>query len=95
MGIGGLRYRRNVAREVILRHESVTFVSSRAKLTIPVMDVVEVRRSGAIYDINHMIPLEVRTKTHEAIRLDSRLGGLLDLLLQLKILNPALITSRV
>jgi hypothetical protein len=56
-------------------------------------DIVEVWRPR--YDINRFGPLEVRTKSHGAIRVDSHLRGLIDLLLELRLLNPGLKTERV
>jgi hypothetical protein len=93
IGLGGFRYRGKLVREVRLEDGYVTFVSLNGKTTVAATDIVEVWRPR--YDINRFGPLEVRTKSHGAIRVDSHLRGLIDLLLELRLLNPGLKTERV
>ena len=77
---------RRVAREVRLEDERISFIFPAEVLTIPAADIIEIRRARG--DINHWLWLRIRTTSHGTIRVAARLRGLLDLLSELRRLNP-------
>jgi hypothetical protein len=76
-----------IARQVRLEDERITFVFPRKKLTIPAADVIEIRRARR--DTNHWLPLRFQTRSHGTIKVAARLRGLVDLLAELRRLNPS------
>jgi hypothetical protein len=86
MGLVGVWQWRRVAREVRVEDERITFVFSAKELTMPATDVIEIRRPR--WDMNHWMWLRFHTKSQGTIRVAARLRGLVDLLADLRRLNP-------
>jgi hypothetical protein len=92
-GMGGLHQRRTMVRAVQLESGRVTFRFFKGRdLTVPATAIVAVRR--ARFDPSRVGPLQVRTAGGDLLRVPAQLRGLLDLLLQLRLLNPKLDTTR-
>jgi len=92
-GVAGLRKRRSLVREVQLDGDRVTFARLNGEVTVPAVEIVEVRRPR--YDPGNVAPLEMRTRSNGSIRVPAPLEGLLDLLVELRLQNPSLDTTRV
>lgn len=86
IGLAGVWQRPRVAREVRLEDERITFIFPSKELTIPAADVIEIRRARG--DLNHWLWLRIQTTSHGTIRVAARLRGLVDLLSELRRLNP-------
>lgn len=86
MGLGGVLQWPRVARVVRLDDERITFVFPAKELTMPAADVIEIRRPRL--DINHVTWLLFRTQSHGTVKVAARLRGLVDLLAELRRLNP-------
>jgi hypothetical protein len=86
MGLVGVWQWPRVAREVRLEDERITFVFPAKELTIPATEVIEIRRARG--DMNHWLWLRIQTTSHGTIRVAARLRGLVDLLSELRRLNP-------
>ena len=86
IGLAGVWQWRRVAREVRLEHERISFGFPAKELTIPAADIVQIRRARG--DMNHWLWLRVETKSHGTIKVAARLRGLVDLLAELRRLNP-------
>jgi hypothetical protein len=92
-GIGGLYQRRTMVQAVQVQSGRVTFrFLTGETLTVPATAIVEVRRGR--FDPNRFGPLRIRTKGGPSLRLPGEIQGLLDLLVQLRLLNPDLDTTR-
>jgi hypothetical protein len=80
-------------RAVQLQSGRVTFKFFKGvDITVPATAIVEVRR--ARFDPSRVGPLRVRTAGGDSLRVPAQLRGLLDLLLELRLLNPSLDTTR-
>lgn len=91
-GIGGLYQRGKLVRAVQLEGGVVTFtLLNGGEMIVPAAKIVEVRR--ARFDPNRFAPLQIRTNSGDSLRVPAQLRGLLDLLLQLRLLNPNLDTT--
>lgn len=86
IGLAGVWQWPRVAREVRLEDERITFIFPSKELTIPAADVIEIRRPR--WDMNHWLWLRFHTQSHGTIRVAARLRGLVDLLAELRRLNP-------
>ena len=86
LGLVGVWQWRRVAREVRLEHERVSFSFPAKELTIPATDIIQIRRARG--DMNHWTWLRFDTKSHGTIKVAARLRGLVDLLAELRRLNP-------
>ncbi len=86
MGLVGVWQWRRVAREVRVEDERISFIFPAKELTMPTADVIEIRRPW--WDMNHWMWLRFHTKSHGTIRVAARLRGLVDLLSELRRLNP-------
>jgi hypothetical protein len=86
MGLGGAWQWRQVAREVRLEGERISFVFPGKELTMPAADILEIQRARG--DMNHWLWLRFRTESHGTIKVAARLRGLLDFLSELRRLNP-------
>jgi hypothetical protein len=86
MGLAGVWQWPRVAREVRLEDERLTFIFPAKELTIPATDVIEIRRARG--DMNHWLWLRIHTTNHGTIRAAARLRGVVDLLSELRRLNP-------
>lgn len=93
MGLGGLRMNRRTFRAVRLKSGMVSFMSPGRALTIPVAEILEVRRARG--DINRFSPLRVITRSHGTLAISPRLDGLIELLVELRAANPALRITRL
>ena len=88
IGLAGMRSSRRTYRAVRLDGGIVTFSSPSRVLTIPAAEIIEVRRARG--DINRFAPLKVTTSSNGTLALSPRLNGLIELLVELRIANPAL-----
>jgi hypothetical protein len=86
IGLAGIWQSPRVAREVRLQDERITFIFPAKELTIPATDVIEIRRARG--DINHWLWLRFHTTSHGTVRVAARLRGGIDLLSELRRLNP-------
>jgi hypothetical protein len=86
MGAGWLISTRRTAREIVIDGNVVRFISPRAHVDVDAADIVEIGYPRA--DINRMGTLSVRTSTHGTIKAVPRLTGLMDVLVELRRLNP-------
>lgn len=86
MGLGGVWEWPRVARELRLEDERITFVFPAKELTMPAADVINIRRRG--WDPRHAGSLLFRTQSHGTVKVAARLRGLIDLLAELRRLNP-------
>lgn len=86
VGLAGVWQWRRVAREVRLEGDRVSFVFQSNEVTMPASDLIEIRRARG--DVNRWLWLRVRTRSHGTIRVAARLRGLVDLLSELRRLNP-------
>jgi hypothetical protein len=93
MGLGGLRMNRRTFRAVRLESGIVTFLSPGRAVTIPVAEILEVRRARG--DVNRFSPLRVITRGHGTLAMSPRLDGLIELLVELRSANPALRITRL
>jgi hypothetical protein len=94
MGLGGLRMNRRTFQAVRLESGGmVSFMSPGRALTIPVGEILEVRRARG--DINRFSPLRVITRSHGTLAISPRLDGLIELLVELRAANPALRITRL
>jgi hypothetical protein len=85
-GCVGIWQWRRVAGEVRLDGERISFVFPARELTIRTADLVAIRRARG--DLNHWLWLRVQTRSHGTIRVAARLRGVVDLLAELRRLNP-------
>jgi len=92
-GLGSLWMDRRTAKAVRLESRTVTFISPGLTLTIPVAEIIEVRRARG--DINRLSPLKVTTRNHGRLAISPRLDGLSELLVQLRTANPSLRITRL
>lgn len=92
LGLIGLRAHRHLVREVRLDGQTVTFVSPRRTLSIPLNEITEVRRSQG--DINRGMPLKVVTSSQGTLKLSPQMKGLIELLVELRAANPELRVDR-
>lgn len=88
MGVAGLGTRRKVAEAVQLEDDRITFVFRSRRLTVPVREITEIRRPR--YDINEMQWVEFHTLSNGKIRVSPRLRGRVDLVAELRKINPSL-----
>jgi hypothetical protein len=88
IAIAGMTLARRRFRVVRLDGEMVTFISPARVLTIPAAEIVEVRHAWG--DPNRRSGLKVITSCHGTLRISPRLKGMIDLLVQLRMANPAL-----
>jgi hypothetical protein len=86
MGLVGIWQWRQVAREVRLEGERISFVFPAKTLTMPAADILGIRRARG--DVNHWMWLRVQTNGYGTIRVAARLRGLVDVLAALRRLNP-------
>ena len=86
IGLGGLWQWRDVAREVRLEGDRISFLLPERELSMPASDVLEIRR--ARWDTNHALWLLFQTRSHGTIKVAARLRGLIDFLTELRRLNP-------
>lgn len=86
MGLVGAWQWRRVAREVRLDDDCISFIFPANEVTIPAAEIVEIRRARG--DMNHWTWLRFRTRSHGTIKVAARLRGLVDLLSELRRLNP-------
>jgi hypothetical protein len=86
MGLGGVWQLRRVAREVRLEDERITFSFPAKELTMPAADVIEIRYPR--WDTSHLMWLRFQTQSHGRVKVAARLRGLVDLLAELRRLNP-------
>ena len=93
MGLGGLAMNRRTFRAVRLESGMVSFMSPGRALTMPVAEILEVRRARG--DINRFSPLRVITRSHGTLAISPRLDGLIELLVELRAANPALRITRL
>jgi hypothetical protein len=87
MGLGGVWQWPRVAREVRLEDERITFVFPRNELTMPAAEIIKIRRPRL--DINHVTWLRFQTQRHGTVKVAARLRGVVDLLAELRRLNPS------
>jgi hypothetical protein len=88
-GLLGARRYRNTAREIWLKGQDVTFLFPRsAPVTIPASEVIEFRY--ARLDPSRLTPMRVRTARSGTVQVVPRMSGLLDMLVELRRLNPQL-----
>ena len=92
-GLGSLWMDRRTAKAVRLESGMVTFMSPGRTLTIPVAEIIEVRRTRG--DINRLSSLKVTTRNHGRLAISPRLDGLSELLVQLRTANPSLRITRL
>jgi hypothetical protein len=86
MGVVGAWQWRRVAREVRLDDDRISFIFPANEVTIPAGDILEIRRARG--DMNHWTWLRFQTRSHGTIKVAARLRGLVDLLSELRRLNP-------
>jgi len=86
MGVGWLISTRRAAREIVIDGNVVRFISPRGHVDVDADDIVEIGYPRT--DINRMGMLSVRTSTHGTIKAVPRLIGLMDVLVELRRLNP-------
>jgi hypothetical protein len=82
---------RHTARGVQLANGVITFVFPNRRLTFPVDDVNEVRRSRG--DINRFAPIRFSTATHGVVKSVPRLQGMFEFLVELRRLNPQVVIT--
>jgi len=87
-GLIAIRQYRRTAREVQLSGNVVTFVFANRSQSVPVGEIDEIRRARG--DLSHWMPIQVRTIGGGLVRLPPRMIGLIDLLMNLRRLNPAI-----
>jgi hypothetical protein len=80
--IGRGRYRR-LAQDIIVSGDSVIFTAPGRVVTVPVVDVVEIRRPW-----NRQADLQVRTGSAGTVRVAGHLNGLVVVAAELVRLNP-------
>jgi hypothetical protein len=85
----GQRY----ARVIVIDGHRVAFISPRAQVVVDARDIAEIGY-GAL-DPRRMATLYVRTSSHGTIRVVPRLTGLIDVLIELRRINPAVIYNRL
>ena len=88
MGIAGIAAGQRYAREIVLDGSGVHFISPRNQVDVSAGDIIEI--GHAAWDLNRMGTLSVRTSTHGTIKTAPRLTGLIDLLVELRRLNPSI-----
>lgn len=88
-GVLGLRQGRRLAREVQLSDAGVlTFLFPRERISLQVSEVAEIRPSRG--DMNRFAPILVRDVNGNVVRMVPRLQGLVELLVEVRRLNPAI-----
>lgn len=89
MGLLGSRQWRNTAREIRLNGQDATFLfPGSPPVTIPASEIIEFRY--ARLDVNRLVPMRVRTARSGTFRVAPRMSGLLNMLVELRRLNPQL-----
>jgi hypothetical protein len=86
VGIASLIASSRYVREIVIDGSRVRFISPRAHIDVDCADIIEV--SHPRWDFNRMGTLLVRTSTHGTIRAVPRFVGLIDVLVELRRLNP-------
>ena len=86
IGLFGFRQRRRMATEVQLAGGVLSFTFPNQTQSMPVAEVVEIRPSRG--DINRFAPILVKNVNGDVVRLTPRLGGLIELLVEVRRLNP-------
>jgi hypothetical protein len=93
LGVASLLYNPRVVREIVVDGSQVHFISPRKDVAVDAADILEV--GHARWDINRMGALLVRTSTRGTIRTVGRLTGLIDVLVELRRLNPNIIYRNI
>jgi hypothetical protein len=86
MGLASLIINPRYVREIVFDGSRMRFISPRAQVDIDAADIIEIGHPRR--DINRMGTLSVRTSTHGTIKAVPRLIGLVDVLVELRRLNP-------
>jgi hypothetical protein len=86
IGLAALIINPRYVRDIVIDGSRVHFISPRAQVDIDAADIIEI--GHARLDINRMGTLSVRTATHGTIKAVPRLIGLIDVLVELRRLNP-------
>jgi hypothetical protein len=86
IGLAALWWRPRVAHEVCIESGRIIFVFPRTELTVPVGDLVRIRRAWG--DLNHWLWFRFETRSHGSVRVAARLEGLIELLAEIRRLNP-------
>ena len=93
LGLASLIFNPRFVREIVIDGSQVHFISPRKQVAIDPADILEV--GHARWDPNRMGALRVRTSTHGTIRTVGRLTGLIDVLVELRRLNPNVIYQNI
>jgi hypothetical protein len=88
MGCFGIRQGRRMAQSVRLVSGVLMFTFPRKTLSLDVAEVAEIRPTRG--DINRFAPILVRSERGDVVRLVPRLQGLIELLAEVRRLNPAI-----
>lgn len=93
LGLASLISNPRFVREIVIDGSQVHFISPRKQVVIGAADILEVGHTR--WDLNRMGALLVRTSTHGTIRTVGRLTGLIDVLVELRRLNPNVIYRNI
>jgi hypothetical protein len=85
IGVGQLR---GIMRRVSIEGDVVAFQSPRKELVVPATEIIDIRRRRG--DFYHSMPIRVRTRSNGTLLLPPRVKGLMELLVELRRLNPNL-----
>ncbi len=86
VGVFALIQGRSTAREVRLEQGVVPFVLASKNVVVPATEIEEFRRSRG--DLNHFMPIRVRTAHDGVAKVAPRLCGLFQFLIELRRFNP-------
>jgi hypothetical protein len=87
-GLLAMRQYRRTAREVQLSGDVLTLEFANRRQSVLAGDIDEIRRTRG--DLSHWLPIQVRLIGGGLLRLPPRMIGLIDLLMELRTLNPAI-----
>jgi len=92
-GLVALVNGRQVASRIEVKDDAIIFVSQGQQTTVAAAEILAVTRPR--YDLNHWGWLNVRTAHNGTIKIASRQRDLVELLVDLKVANPRLQTTRI
>jgi hypothetical protein len=81
--------RRRLVTEIVVTAGVARLISASAYIDVPAADITEI--GHARFDVNRMGTLTVKTTSNGRIRAVPRLEGLLEVLIELRRSNPALL----
>jgi hypothetical protein len=93
LGVAALISNQRFAREIVIDGSQVHFISPGKQVVIGAADILEIGHTR--WDPNRMGALLIRTSTHGTIRTVGRLTGLIDVLVELRRLNPNVIYRNI